>query len=44
MEECGVNSEWLKQLNIEKSKHWNQDVTDRLEKLFNHIILVLMIL
>ena len=34
MEECGVNSDWLKQLTIgEASKHWNQKVLDDLQKI-----------
>ena len=33
-DECGVNSDWLKQLTIkEASKHWNQGVLDRLQKI-----------
>ena len=34
MDECGVNSDWLKQLTIkEASKHWNKKVTDDLQKI-----------
>jgi hypothetical protein len=34
MDECGVNSEWLKRLTIKHAaKHYNQDVLDKLEKI-----------
>jgi hypothetical protein len=34
MEECGVNSDWLKQLTIKYAgRHYNQDVLDKLQKI-----------
>ena len=50
MEECGVNTKWLKDLIIEKSKLiYTKDVTDRLEKIiqphelsYNHLLLLMI--